>query len=252
MPDQTPAINLDAKQLAKEVTSLAVVNDVRPPLFSGKAGEDVTAWIGVYLSLFAASWYAKETRDEDYKAQIKRELNNRKMVKGEPAEDYFNDVLTLCDKYDREMDDDDIIEKLRNGLSQGHFWEKSTEDTLPAPTEMIVSADTVAAAEATAAADSDPAATAAVSTTITAAAEIMEDTETKVAAPLVKVTHSRPLGTATEAVKVEPAQAFEQEGGGGGSRRDRPPVTCYTCGGPHIQRHCPENQTDEGRGGGNH
>ncbi|OWA51238.1 hypothetical protein BV898_15732 [Hypsibius exemplaris] len=92
------------------------------------------------LGSFTASWYAKETHDgaatfttwtlfratiikrfeaEDFKAQIKRELNYRKRAKGEPVEDYFNDVLTLCDKYDRVMDDDDIIEKLQklqNGL----------------------------------------------------------------------------------------------------------------------------------------
>ena len=40
-------VMLDAKSLAKEVISLAIAIavDMRPPLFSGKAGEDVTAWI---------------------------------------------------------------------------------------------------------------------------------------------------------------------------------------------------------------
>ncbi|OQV20741.1 hypothetical protein BV898_05321 [Hypsibius exemplaris] len=86
--------------------------------------------------LRAASWYAKKTRNgaaaftlfraaiikpfeaEDYKAQIKRELNNRKMVKEEPVEENFNDVFTLCDNFNREMNNDDI-KKMRKQIVSG-------------------------------------------------------------------------------------------------------------------------------------
>ena len=152
------SVNVDAKLLAKEVSSLAVATDVRPPLFSGKAGENISTWIrrfetvatalewdhtrqlsqvGVYLTAFAGSWYSKITRDgtnpfpswsafrnaiiarfqaEDYKAQLKRQLNLRKFSTDESIEDYYNDVLTLCDQYDRDMEDADIVERLMNGL----------------------------------------------------------------------------------------------------------------------------------------
>jgi hypothetical protein len=73
-----------AKFLAKEVSSLSVATHDSPPLFIGKAGENVTTWIrrfetvatalewdrkrqvsqvGVYLTHFAGSWYSKTTKD---------------------------------------------------------------------------------------------------------------------------------------------------------------------------------------------
>ena len=151
-------VKIDAKLLAKEVSSLAVATDVRPPLFSGKAGDDVAAWVrrfetvstalewdrvrqlaqvGVYLTLFAASWYSKKTKDgaepytswaifkkdiidrfqaDDFRAQLKRRLTLRKLGRDEAVEDYYNDVLALCDQFDRDMEDTDIIERLMNGL----------------------------------------------------------------------------------------------------------------------------------------
>lgn len=87
---------------------------------------------------FAASWYNRVTKDgtqnlpttwahfkadllkrfqpDDYKKQLKLQLGKRKLGREETLEDYFNSVMTLCDKNDRDMDDNDVINKLRNGL----------------------------------------------------------------------------------------------------------------------------------------
>ncbi|OQV16272.1 putative Retrovirus-related Pol polyprotein [Hypsibius exemplaris] len=278
MPDQTPAINLDAKQLAKEVTSLAVVNDVRPPLFSGKAGEDVTAWVrrfetvakalewdstrqlsqvGVYLSLFAASWYAKETRDgtaafatwtlfsaaiikrfeaRDYKAQIKREAKQSKNGQRRTG--------------------GGLLQRRPHFVSQGNFREKSTEATLPAPTEVIVSADTVAAAGGHSGGGFGPGGNGGGPNYNRGNGRNNggygnqgSGTAGQGNAPSSMGNGNR-SGQGGTSPSVRTGGSFQR--GGGGSSRDRPPVTCYICGGPHIQRHCPENQTEEGRGGGNH
>lgn len=52
----------------------------------------------------------------DYEEQLKLQLSKRKLIVGESLEDYFNAISGLCDKVNRDVDDDDVIVRPRNGL----------------------------------------------------------------------------------------------------------------------------------------
>ena len=93
--------------------------------------------MGVYLTLFAGSWYSKTMKDgaqpfsswmmfkkditarfqaDDNHAQLKRQLTLRKLRRDEAVEDYHYNVLSLCDQFDQDMEDTDMVDKLMNGL----------------------------------------------------------------------------------------------------------------------------------------
>ncbi|XP_055340378.1 uncharacterized protein LOC129589596 isoform X3 [Paramacrobiotus metropolitanus] len=81
---QAPAFSVNARELADAMGSLAVATDVRPPVFTGKAGENVAQWVRrfrtvaqalewddakqltqvpVYLTSHAGQWYNNVSED---------------------------------------------------------------------------------------------------------------------------------------------------------------------------------------------
>jgi len=52
----------------------------------------------------------------DYKRQLRAKIRQRRLKRDEEVTEYFNEVLTLCYQYDARMKEEEIIEKLREGL----------------------------------------------------------------------------------------------------------------------------------------
>ena len=144
---------IDSKAVAKEFADLKMASDTRPANFTGGAGDEVETWIRddrrmlvqapIYLDSFAANWYDKETnegtkvpwkvwgdftdalvkrfRPKDLTQRYKLDMRRRRQRADEDIGEYFNDKMTECYLVNPKMDDEDVIQQLKEGLQDAFF-----------------------------------------------------------------------------------------------------------------------------------
>lgn len=209
--------------------------------------------VPLYLSGFASVWLDHATnkgnkpfstcdacKDDlvrrfmpaDYKRQLKSRIRQRRLHRDEDVAEYFNDILTMCYQLHPKILNEDVVDKLRDGLF-ADLYSKVVMSKSKTPVDFY--ADLIIASGAI------------------KKENLMRDkystnkSFSRYTNPPISKARDVKSGNTTRTEYGKTGQAVAKEviaksSYGGFGRSTALQKKCYNCGGPHLMRNCPKNR----------